>query len=482
MTTLALNVREAFIANTLRQISTLKFRMPGIRTLRIPIIKIPKPSSPFSSPLLLIYSFAALIILGAIFLMLPVSSKTGNFTPPIDAFFSAASAACVTGLTVVDTGTYWSSFGQVVLLILFQIGGLGFITAATMLFIGINRKFGLRERLAISETIGIDRLGGALGIVVKLAIFSLVIEVLGTVIFYFRFSSAGVGAPLWTAVFHAVSAFNNCGMDLLGNFKSLVGCQDDAIILLVTAILIIIGGIGYLVIADIIGKRSFNRLTLDSKIVLVTTLSLLIIGTAFILSFEYSNPTTFGQLSFPEKILVAFFQAVSPRTAGFTAVDIGSLKQVTLFFVMFLMFIGGAAGSTAGGVKVNTLGILVLTVRSLFRGSNDVDAFNRRLVSSTVYRAITLFLLYLVILAVIVLILSITEKFPLDKLLFESFSALSTVGLSTGITPLLSGPGKIVILLAMFCGRLGPLTLIVYLAHRHQRADIGYPQENIRLG
>ena len=460
----------------------LVFRMPGVRALRVPLA-IPKPNNPLSSTLLLVYGFASLIMLGTILLVLPVSSRSGQFTSPVDALFTATSAVCVTGLVVVDTGTYWGTFGQAVLLVLFQIGGLGFITGATLLLLAIGGRFGLREKLVITESMGLDQLGGVIGVVGRVALFSLIVESIGAAIFYFRWVSNGdTGTSVWTAVFHAASAFNNCGMDILGNFRSLSGYQGEAVILLTTALLIILGSTGYIVVADFVRNRSFIKLSLDSKIVLVATLSLLMLGTLFYLAAEFANPATLGPLPFPQKILVAFFQSVTPRTAGFTAIDIGGLKQNSLFFTMFLMCIGGAAGSAAGGVKVNTIGVLVMTALSLVRGRDNVEAFGRQLTRQAVYRAITLFLFYLGVVSFVALTLSLTEKFPLDSILFETFSALGTVGLTTGITPSLSIAGRFIIIAAMFVGRLGPLTFMAFLVRHWQPADMGYPHETIRLG
>jgi trk system potassium uptake protein len=433
--------------------------------------------------LLLASGYIALILLGACLLMLPLSSNSDHLTSPINALFTAASAVCVTGLVVVDTGTYWSGFGQGVLMALFQIGGFGFIVAATLLLFAINRRFGLKERLAITEAMGVERLGGVVGVVIRLASFSLIIEGAGAVIFYFHWLAAGSpGTSLWAAIFHSVSSFNNCGMDILGNFKSLTDFRGDAVLLLLTAVLVIIGSTGYLVFEDLIRSRHFYRVSLDSKIVLVTTFALLGLGTLLYFALEYTNSATLGTLSFPQKIAVSFFQVVTPRTAGFTAVDIGSLRQVSLFLTMFLMFIGGAVGSAAGGIKVNTLGILVITVKSLLTGRHNVEAFGRQLHYQFVYRAIALVLLYLVIAGFITFILSLTEEVPIDKIIFETFSAMSTVGLSTGITPTLTVAGKIIIIFAMFIGRLGPLAFIAFLSHRQQPADIGYPHETIKLG
>ncbi|MDD5037996.1 MAG: potassium transporter TrkG [Dehalococcoidales bacterium] len=460
----------------------LVFRMPDVRALRIPFI-VPRPNTPFSSTLLLIYGFAALIILGTILLILPVSSTSGRFTSPIDALFTATSAVCVTGLVVVDTGTYWSTFGQGVLFALFQIGGIGFITGATTILLAIGGRLGLRERLFLTESMGLDQLGGILTVVFRVTIFAVAVEGIGAALFYLRMSAVSDTAPsLWTAVFHAASAFNNCGMDIFGNFQSLTGFQQDAGILLITALLIIFGSTGYVVIADLIRHRNFRKLSLDSKIVLTTTSSLLILGTLFYFIAEFSSPATLGPIPFPQKLVVAFFQSVTPRTAGFTAVDIGSLKQITLFFTIFLMCIGGATGSAAGGMKVNTFGVLALSFICIVRGNENIGAFRRQLNHQTLFRAMALFFFYLGIASLTTIALSIAEVFPIDKILFETFSALGTVGLSTGITPDLSTLGRLILIAAMFTGRLGPLTFMAYLIRRRHRVELEYPHENIRLG
>jgi trk system potassium uptake protein TrkH len=348
--------------------------------------------------------------------MLPIASNSGSFTSPVNALFTATSAICVTGLAVV-TGTHWSIFGQVVILLLIQIGGFGYISIATVILIGIGRRLGLKERLVLSESIGLDRLGGILGVVIKIAIFVLLIEVIGAAIIYIRWLIIGQpGVSLWTAFFHAVSAFNNCGLDLFGDFKSLAAYNTDATILLTTAVLIILGGIGYVVVMEYTRKRDFYKLSLDSKMVLVTTFSLLLLGTLFYLIAEYSSPATLGPLTFSQKLVVAFFQSVTPRTAGFTAIDIGSLKEVTLFFTMFLMFVGGGSGSAAGGVKVNTFGVLALTVINLLQGKTSIGVFGRQVTRETAYRALTLVFAYLLMVGLIVTILSITENLPIDKI------------------------------------------------------------------
>ncbi|MDO8568973.1 MAG: potassium transporter TrkG [Dehalococcoidales bacterium] len=458
------------------------FRLPGIRALRIPL-RVPEPRTTLSSALFLVYGFASVIILGTGLLMLPVSSRSGQITSLVDALFTATSAVCLTGLVVVDTGTYWSTFGQGVILALFQVGGLGFITGATLIFLAMGRGLGLRGRLLIRDSMGIDRLGGVVGIGVRVTIFAVLVEAIGAAIFYLHWRAGdNPDLSLWRAAFHSISAFTNSGMDIFGNFKSLSDYQGDAVVLLTSAGLIILGGVGYLVVEDLLRSRRFARLTLESKLVLTVTISLLVLGTLFYLLAEFSNPNTLGPLPFLHKILVSFFQAVTPRTAGFTAIDIGGLNGVTLLFTMFLMAVGGAAGSLAGGMKVNTFGVLVMMAISSVKGHEHVEAFGREFTDQNVHRAVTVLVFYLGIVGLVVLALSITETFQLDRLLFETFSALGTVGLSTGITPDLSTAGRLIITLTMFIGRLGLLTFATLLVHRQQPATMGYPHETVRIG
>ena len=415
--------------------------------------------------------------------MLPIASSARQFTTPVDALFTATSAVCVTGLVVLDTGTHWSTFGQTVLLVLFQIGGLGFMTGATIILAAIGRGLGLREKVVMTESFGLKSPGYIAALVKRLTVYSLIIESIGAAIFYFHWQLNGAAQySLFTAVFHSVSAFNNCGMDLFSNFKSLISQQSDAIFLLTTAVLIILGGLGFLVVEDIFRKKKFNKLSLESKVVLRTTLGLIVCGTVYFFIAEYSSAGTLGPLTIPEKIVVAFFQAVTPRTAGFSAIDINNLKEVSLFFTMFLMFVGGATGSAAGGIKVNTFGLLIIIAISYLRGSERVEAFGRELTIQNVHRAIVLVLFFIVSIGVTVLLLSITETFKFDAILFEAFSAFGTVGLSTGISTGLSRAGRIIIIIAMFIGRLGPLTLFAIATGRRIPVDKGYPSESIRIG
>jgi len=467
----------------IRRLGDRVFRVPVVRPWHIALRAVRRPRTATWSPLVLVYGFLGVIALGTLLLALPVSSKAGHFTPFVDALFTATSAVCVTGLVVVDTGTYWSLFGQIVILALIQIGGFGFMTSATLLLMALGRRIGLRERLLIRESMGLDKLAGLIRLVKRIAIFSLLAEGVGAVLFLVRFSGEGsLGLALWKSVFHAVSAFNNAGFDIFGNFRSLLDYQQDPLVVLVTAALVLLGGISFLVVADVARARRFARLCLDSKLVLTTSLGLLVVGTIAIMLIEYSNPATLGSLPFPQKLLSAFFQSVTPRTAGFTTVDVGRIADYSLFFTILLMFVGGASGSTAGGIKVNTFGMLVATIWSLLRGREHAGAHGREFASQQVNRALAVVMLSLAFVTVVVFLLTVTEVFSFLSLLFETVSAFGTVGLSTGITPELSLAGRLIVTVTMFAGRLGPLALVLSLIQRQRATTLRYPQENVRIG
>ena len=414
--------------------------------------------------------------------MLPASSATGQATPPVNAFFTSTSAVCVTGLVVVDTGTYWSSFGQGVILALIQIGGFGFMTSATLLMLAFGRRIGLRERLLIGESMGLSRLGGIIRIVRNMAIFTLLAEGIGALVFFIRFSAENpLRLAIWKSAFHSISTFNNAGFDIFGNFQSLTNYRGDPLVVLSTAALIFLGGISYIVISDVFKTRSLTRLSLDTKLVLVTTVSLLAAGMVVILLTEFIEPALFGDVSLPQKVLIAFFQSVTARTAGFTLVNVGTLTQYALFFIMFLMFVG-VAGSTAGGIKVNTFSMLVATIWSTIRGREHAGAFGREFNSQQLYRAIAVVILSLGLVALVGFLLALHEEASFISLLFETLSAFGTVGLSTGITPHLSLAGRIIITITMFVGRLGPLALTMALLQRQRASQYRYPEETVRIG
>ncbi len=457
---------------------------PPANTWRTRISDIVTTRSAPASSLTLIYGFAGLIALGTILLVLPASSRTGQATSVVDALFTATSAVCVTGLVVRDTGSYWSPWGQGVILILIQLGGFGFMTSTTVLFLALRQRIGLRERLLVGETMGMATAGGMVNLVRRLAIFTLLTESTGAIVLFFAFfPRITLKTAIWNAIFHSISAFNNAGFDVLANnFRSLMDYQQNTLLLLTLAVLIFLGGIGFVVLEDINKVRSFSKLHLDSKMVLVTTAVLLVLGTMFILIGEFSNPDTLGVFSLPNKFLLSFFQAVTPRTAGFTAIDMGKVADYTLLFVVFLMFVGGAAGSTAGGVKVGTFGIIIATVISSIRGKENSEAFGREFLPEQVMRALTIIVLALAIGISVALILTFTEHIRFLNLLFESFSALGTIGLTTGITPNLSLAGRIVLIPTMFIGRLGILTLVLSLVKRQQPSTYRYPKDYVRIG
>jgi len=453
------------------------------RPWRILLPAIPRPRTGGSSSLVLIYGFAGLIACGTILLILPISTKTGLLTSPVDALFTATSAVCVTGLVVVDTADYWSLFGQIVILVLIQAGGFGFMTSATVFLLAFGRRIGLQERLLIRESMGLAQLGGLVRIVKRMAVFTLVAEVIGAAIFYLHFSTQySAGTALRVSLFQSISAFNNAGFDLFGSFRSLSNYQGVPLVVLPTAVLIFLGGISFLVVFDIAKSRNWRRLSLDSKMVLTTTVSLLALGIIVILFTEWNNPDTLGAMSQPQRLLNAFFQSVTARTAGFSTITMANVADYTLFFTMLLMFVGGASGSTAGGIKINTFGMLVATIWSTIRGRERAGAFGRQFNTQQIHRALTLVMFSLGLVCLVVFILTVTEEFHFLNLLFETVSAFGTVGLSTGITPNLSMAGRLIITGTMFAGRLGPLTLALALIQRQQPTAYRYPEEAVRIG
>ena len=435
-----------------------------------------------ASPLTLVGGFAVVILVGAALLSHPLSAAPGRTTALLDALFTATSAVCVTGLVVLDTGTHWSLFGQAVVLVLIQVGGFGFMTSATLLFLILRQRIGLRERLLVGESIGVAAPGGLIRLIRNMALATLAIEGLGVLALLSRFREAeSVGRGVWMAVFHAVSSFNNAGFDLNGGFSSLTGWRTDAAMVTVTAALFITGGLSYVVLSDVWRHKRFVRLSLDSKLVLVVSGALLLSGTVVYLIAEGGNPATLGAVPLLHRMLDAVFQSAT-RTAGFTTVNVNSLNDHTLLFTIILMFIGGAAGSTAGGIKVNTFGILAATVISTLRGRTQATAFGREFSVQQVRRALTVAALALTFVVVVSLTLAVSEDADILTVMFEATSAFSTVGLSMGLTPHLSVTGRLVVIVAMFVGRLGPLSVALALMQRQRQREYRYPGEPVRIG
>ena len=459
------------------------YRIPRIEPWKVTVQAISQTKSGEPSLLTLVWGFAGMIIIGTILLILPISSNAGVWTTPVNALFTATSGVCVTGLVVVDTLDYWSTFGQVVVVILIQLGGFGFMTSTTIALVALGHRIGLRERLLIGESIGLSTLGGLIKIVRNMLLFSLTAEVIGAAIFFVRFSSQyATGTAIWRSIFQSISAFNNAGFDLFGGLRSLSDYQGDYLVVLTTAALVFLGGISFLVVQDSVKTHSAKKLSLDSKMVLSITLVLLLAGTLVVLISEYNNPNTLGAMSLPKKLLNAFFQSVTSRTAGFATVDINSMTHYSLFFIMLLMFIGGASGSAAGGIKVNTFGLVLATIWSSIKGREYPSAFGKEFMNQQIYRALAVIIISAGLVAVIVFLLTITETYDFLRIFFEAVSAFGTVGLSTGITPELSITGRILIIITMFAGRLGPLTLTLALVKRQRPTKYHYPKEVVRIG
>lgn len=432
-----------------------------------------------SLPLLLIAGFGAAILLGMLLLMLPFSAAEGGWTSPIIALFVATSAVCVTGLAPVDTGTYWSGFGQAVILVLIQFGGFGFMTSTTLLFLLFGWRIGLRERRFLSESLDLSQMGGVVQLTRRAIIFTVVMEAIGFVVLSARFAvDEPLGRALWWGLFHSVSAFNNAGFDIFGNFRSL---QDhaDVVTLLTISILVVIGGIGYLVVEDVLLRRRGSP-SVDAIIVLRTTAALLAVGFVVILFVEW-NGTLAGR-SLPDKLLQSWFHTVTPRTAGFNSLDVAAMDEATQFFTMGLMFIGGGSGSTAGGIKVGTLAIIVAAALSTMRGREHTEAAGREIRRADIDRALTIALLGALLIFSASVVLAQLEEHEFLPILFEATSAFGTVGLSTGITPDLTDGGLLVLTAMMFVGRLGPLTLVLALLQRAKPQLRRLPEERVRIG
>ncbi|WP_232380942.1 TrkH family potassium uptake protein [Paenibacillus tianjinensis] len=436
-----------------------------------------------SPPQILVLGFATAILIGTLLLMLPYSSASGHSLRFIDALFTATSATCVTGLVVVDTGTYFSTFGQIVILVLIQVGGLGFMTMATLFALLLKRRISLRDRLILQEAMNQSSMEGIVRLIRKVLVYSLIIEASGAVLLTLRWAAdMHVGRALYFGVFHAVSMFNNAGFDIFGDYRSLTGYAGDPVVNIVVMFLIISGGIGFIVMADLIDYRKSRRLMLHSKVVLSMTAALISIGTVVIFIFEFTNPNTFGQLNLGSKIWAAFFQSVTPRTAGANTVDIAGLRQATQFFMVILMFIGASPGSTGGGIKTTTFTLMIGAVVSMLRGREDIVLFRFRLAQERVFKALTITLLALLLVVAVSMVLSTTEGRPFLMILFETTSAFATVGLSMGLTPELSETGKILICLTMFAGRLGLLTLAYALGPKQGKALYKYPEGKMIIG
>jgi trk system potassium uptake protein TrkH len=438
-------------------------------------------------PQILVLGFAAIILLGACLLMLPIASADGTSLHFINALFTATSATCVTGLVVVDTGTHFTMFGQIVIVLLIQIGGLGFMSMATLIAFVIKKRITLKERLVLQEALNQGSMEGIVRLFRKVLLYSLTIEGVAAVFFTIRWSvDLGFPKALYYGIWHAISFFNNAGFDLFGSvtgpFSSLTSYANDFTTNVVTMAIIILGGIGFIVMSDLLEYKSKKKLSLHSKVVLSMTAFLILFGAIVIFIFEYTNTRTLGTLHFGGKVLASFFQSVTPRTAGANTLDIGGLRQATQFFIIILMFIGASPGSTGGGIKTTTFTILIGAMIAMIRGKEDIVFFRFRLEKDRILKAITLTMIALFLVIFVSMVLSTTESAAFLKILFEVTSAFGTVGLSMGLTPHLTLFGKIMISLTMFAGRLGPITLAYALQPKQEKELYRHPEGKITIG
>lgn len=432
----------------------------------------------------LVLGFTLLIFIGTLLLTLPIATETGVRLSFLDALFTATSATCVTGLIVMDTGDTFSLFGEIVILVLIQVGGLGFMTFGTMLFLLMGKKISLKERMLIKESFNFTELSGVVKIVRRIILFTVVIETVGGVFLAVRFSfDMPLARAIYYGFFHAISNFNNAGFDLMGGYQGLTHYVDDPIVTMTVSLLIILGGLGFIVMNELFDYRHTHKLSLHGKVVLSTTSVLIITATILVFAFEFTNPKTLGSLSPIGKGFASFFQAVTPRTAGSNTLPIADLTNSTLLLTIVLMFIGAGSGSTASGIKVTTFTVLLATIWSQLRGKADVELFKRRIVVETILKAFTVTMCGLAVVVLTTFILSLTEHgHEFIVYLFEATSAFGTVGLSMGLTPDLTPLGRICIIGTMFIGRLGPLTIGMALALNKKNADFRYPKGNIMIG
>jgi len=437
---------------------------------------------------ILAIGFLAVILLGTVLLALPAAAANGQGIGFFNSLFTSVSAVCVTGLVAVDTGTAFSRFGQIVLLTLIQIGGLGFMVFATVLAVMLGRKISLKERMLIRESMNTSSLSDLASLTRVYLLLALAIELAGTALLSIRFVPVhGWRRGLWMALFHAVSAFCNAGFDLSGQYSSLTSFAGDPLVLLTVSLLIIFGGIGFSVILETARNRQgFRHLSLHARIVWITSLALLLAGTVFYWGIERGNAHTLGPQGEGEKILNAFFQSVTMRTAGFNSVDLAGLRSGSKLFSCLLMMIGASPASTGGGIKTTTVAALALLMFSVVRGRSEVNISRRRLPNEITRRALAIAVLFLTVLMTGTLLITLFEdgRFPLEDVLFEATSAIGTVGVSAIGTPNLSTASRIVLMPMMFLGRVGPLTLAVAVARRQGRVQTTakYPEERIVIG
>jgi len=426
-----------------------------------------------------------IIFLGGLLLSLPLSSKSGTATPFVDSLFTSASAFCVTGLIVYDTFTHWSLFGQSIILLLIQIGGLGFMTVITLFSLFLRRKIGLKERRLLMESANTLKIGGIVLLVKKIIIGTIIFESVGALILTLSFyPEMGLREGLFYGIFHSVSAFCNAGFDLMGKygqFSSLTNYSSNIVVNITIMTLIISGGIGFVVWDDIVKTRvCFRKFQLHTKIVLITTAALILISALLLFVIESNHGMI--NMSIKEKILASLFQSITPRTAGFNTINLNEFSEGGILLTIILMIIGGSPGSTAGGIKTTTFITLLIAAWASAGQCTDILIFKRRLETDTLKKASAITTIYMTIALISIIVISTIQEFPLKEIMFEVFSALGTVGLSLGITPSLNVLSKIIITLLMYGGKVGVLSIAAVIAEKKESALLSRPFEKIIIG
>jgi len=433
-------------------------------------------------------SFAIIILIGTLLLMLPAASQNGQSAGFLTSLFTATSATCVTGLIPVDTGMSWTFFGQVVIILLIQVGGLGFMTILSLFSLLLRRRIGLSERLIMASTLNLNDMDGVVRVVRHALMVTFTLEGIGAVVLSTRFiSQFGILGGIWRGIFHAISAFCNAGFDLVGGkfgaFTSLEGYNNDPLVLCTIMVLIVSGGLGFFVWEDILRTRRWKEFSFYTKLVLSITAALLVGGTVFFLCAEYSNPATLGPMSVPQKILNALFQSVTLRTAGFASFNEGGLLDSSMAVSCVLMLIGGSSGSTAGGLKTVTVAVLLLSLRSNMAGREQVTIRGRAISYRKVIDAMTLALIIIFLFLTGSIVISLADGVPYLHAAFETASALGTVGVTVGITPTLSAFSHVVLICLMYLGRIGVISFsVAFLTRSRYPAKIKYPNLDVMIG
>lgn len=450
---------------------------------------------------IIVLGFLFIILSGALLLMLPISSNNGESVGFIDALFTSTSAVCVTGLVTVNTLTHWTVFGKIVIMFLIQVGGLGFMSLVTIILVILGKKITLKERFIIQESFNLSHFHGMVVFVKKIVIGTLIFEGIGALLLSFVFiREFGFINGIAKSIFHSISAFCNAGFDIVGD-SSISNYSSNYIVNFVIMALIIIGGLGFTVWVDVLKvfrnrtcklyniRKLFSGLTLHTKLVLSITTVLILFGWIFFFISEFNNKATLGNMRFDHKLLASLFQSVTLRTAGFCTIDQGGMNYSSQLMSVILMAIGGSPGGTAGGIKTVTVGVIVLSIMSVIKGNDSINVFKKSISFYTLQKSLSVFFMIICSIFISTMCLSFSEagstyNYEFMDLLFETTSALGTVGLSFGITPMLSSIGKIVIAACMFIGRLGPVTIAVALASKHDTAKnlLHYPEEKILVG